>query len=71
MKTEIKYCVPCGFLPRAEELKKKMEKEFKAEVKLVEGEKGVFDVSVNNKLIFSKYKEGRFPTWDEIKKKAK
>ena len=71
MKVDIKYCGPCGFLPRAEELKQRMEKELKAQVKLIEGEKGIFDVSVNGKMIFSKHKEGRFPTWDEIKKLAR
>ena len=30
MKVDIKYCGPCGFLPRAEELKQRMEKELKA-----------------------------------------
>ena len=66
MKVDIKYCVPCGFLPRAKELKQQMEKEFKASVSLTEGDKGVFDVTVNDKLLFSKHKEGRFPTWEEI-----
>ncbi len=67
MKFDIKYCVPCGYLPRAKELKQKLEKEFKADVTLVDGERGIFDVTANGKLIFSKHKEGRFPEWDEIK----
>lgn len=69
MKIDIKYCVPCGYLPRAEELRKKLEKEFKAQVVLVEGARGVFDVTVEGELIFSKHKEGRFPEWEEIKRK--
>ena len=30
------------------------------------GERGVFDVLVDGKVIFSKHAEGRFPTDDEI-----
>lgn len=32
------------------------------------GERGVFDVLVGNKVIFSKHAEGRFPNEDEIVK---
>ncbi len=67
MKVDIKYCVPCGYLPRAKELKQKLEKEFTADVTLVDGERGIFDVTVDGKLVFSKHKEGKFPEWDEIK----
>jgi selT/selW/selH-like putative selenoprotein len=31
-------------------------------------DKGVFDVVVDGQLVFSRGKEGRFPTFDEIKK---
>lgn len=71
MKIDIKYCVPCGHLPRAQGLKSRIEKETGAEVTLTGGDKGVFDVTVDDKLIFSKHKEGRFPEWDEIKAKIK
>ena len=70
MKISIKYCVPCGYLPRAEELKQKLEK-LGAEIDLVEGDRGVFDVSVNGKLVFSKHQTGRFPEWEEIEGKVK
>jgi selT/selW/selH-like putative selenoprotein len=33
---------------------------------LVRGERGVFDVFVGDKVIFSKHAEGRFPKEDEI-----
>ena len=36
------------------------------ESKLVEGSGGIFDVTVDGKLIFSKQKEGRFPEHEEI-----
>lgn len=38
---------------------------------LVPSDGGVFEVSLDDKLIFSKKKEGRFPTHDEILKVVK
>jgi selenoprotein W-related protein len=35
---------------------------------LIEGSGGVFEVTADGKLIFSKKKEGRFPEHDEILK---
>jgi len=62
---KIKYCVPCGYLSKAEELKKALE-EKGAEVELLRGDRGVFDVWINNELVFSKHTEGRFPEIEEI-----
>jgi selT/selW/selH-like putative selenoprotein len=36
------------------------------DAKLVKGDGGVFDVRVDGRLIFSKKKEGRYPTNEEI-----
>jgi selenoprotein W-related protein len=33
---------------------------------LIEGSGGVFDVKVDDKLIYSKFQTGRFPEHDEI-----
>jgi len=33
---------------------------------LIKGDKGVFDVVADGKLVFSKYREGRFPEDSEI-----
>lgn len=38
---------------------------------LTEGSKGIFDVKVNGKIIFSKYSEGRFPEPNEVTKLLK
>ena len=38
---------------------------------LVPAGDGVFEVEVDDKLIFSKKKEGRFPEWSEIESKLK
>ena len=37
-------------------------------VALKPADKGVFDVILDGKLVFSKQQQGRFPTLDEIKK---
>jgi selT/selW/selH-like putative selenoprotein len=72
MEMKIVYCLPCGFITRAEWLKKDLEKNVKSvKVSLEGGEKGIFDVYADKRLIFSKYKEGRFPEPDEIMKMVK
>ena len=62
---EIVYCVPCGLLPQAEKLKNDL-KNVDATIKLKEGDKGVFDVFLDGKLVFSRYKEKRLPNLGEI-----
>ena len=67
MEMKIVYCVPCGHITRAEWLKRDLEKNIKGvKVSLQDGDKGIFDVYVDKKLIFSKHKEGRFPESNEI-----
>jgi selT/selW/selH-like putative selenoprotein len=34
--------------------------------RLVEGDKGIFDVAADGKLVFSKYRAGRFPDPGEV-----
>jgi len=67
---KIIYCVPCGHLPRAEAMKKELEKTG-ATVELIGGDKGIHDVYINGKLVFSRHKEGRFPEVNEIKEMLK
>jgi len=43
-----------------------IKKELGVESKLVRGGGGIFDVTVNDKRIFSKKDEGRFPSEKEI-----
>ena len=69
--TEIRivWCKPCGYLPRTKELENNLKKTFgnKISIESVPGEHGIFDVFVDDKLIFSKWKERRFPEFEEIK----
>ena len=43
-----------------------IKKEFGVDSQLVRGASGVFNVTVDNRKIFSKHEEGRFPTEREI-----
>jgi len=53
-------------LPQATSLAAELKSSFDVDAELVEGDKGVFDVVADGKLIFSKHQVGRFPTNDEI-----
>lgn len=64
-KIKIVYCVPCGHISRAEAMKAELEKH-DAFVELVGGDKGIYDVYVDDALVFSRHKEGRFPETEEI-----
>lgn len=70
---EITYCQPCGHQPRAVDMVSQLLAAYgmplnrKLSVALKPADKGVFDVVLDGKLIFSKQQAGRFPTLDEIK----
>ena len=54
---EIEYCVPCGFLERAEEIQHALLTSFGAEldrVALVTGDHGVLEVRADEQVIFEK-----------------
>ncbi len=71
---EITYCQPCGHQPRAVDIVSQLLATYgmplnrKLTIALKPADKGVFDVVLDGKLIFSKNQAGRFPTLDEIKK---
>lgn len=59
-EVDIEYCVPCGFLPRAEEVQHRLLDEFGSRldrVALVTGDHGVFTVSVDGERVFDKAEE--------------
>jgi len=43
-----------------------LQEKFNAEIELIAGSGGVLDVSVNGSEIFSKKKNGHFPTAEEL-----
>jgi len=58
---DIEYCVPCGHLPRAQEVQKEILEEYGQQVddvSLVTGDGGVFTVTVDGELVFDKSEEG-------------
>ena len=57
---EIEYCVPCGFLERAEDLQYALLSTFSEQlesVTLVTGANGVFAVRIDDDPIFEKHEE--------------
>jgi selenoprotein W-related protein len=53
-------------LPRASGLEAELVEAFDADVEIIRGSGGVYDVVVDGGLIFSKKSEGRFPDAGEI-----
>ncbi len=71
---EIKYCVPCKYLPLAlrhtEMLLTEFGKDIKT-VKLVPGDHGVYDIKVGGKKVYSTLKERRFPDYEVLQAAVK
>jgi selenoprotein W-related protein len=53
-------------MPQAASLAARLKENFDVDAKLIEGAGGIFDVTVDGDLIFSKHDKERFPTDDEI-----
>ena len=66
MKASIEYCMEWNYEPRAFSLRDKLFNLFGIESELIESGRGVFEVRLNNNLIFSKKQLGRFPEEGEI-----
>lgn len=73
-RVEIVYCTGCRWLLRAawmaQELLTTFEHEL-GEVALVPGSGGIFEVRVNDALIWSRQTEGRFPEIKELKQRVR
>ena len=66
MKISIQYCTSWGYLNQALSLRESIEKQFGVKAELIKGMGGVFEVSVNDNLLYSKKDLGRFPNENEI-----
>ena len=66
MKVSIEYCTSWGYLNQALSLRESIERQFGIKAELVKGMGGVFEVSVNDNLLFSKKELARFPDENEI-----
>ena len=67
---QIEYCTSCNYLPRALWIAAELLPDLQYEVTsfvFLPGTKGVFEVRLGDKLVFSKAATGRFPDPDELK----
>jgi len=69
-RIEITYCIQCRWLPRAcwvaQELLTTFQDEA-GEVALIPGKGGIFEVGVDNEIIWSRKEAGRFPEMKDRK----
>ena len=66
MNISIEYCTQWNYDVRALSLRESIESKFGIKAELIKGSGGVFEVSLNNSLIFSKKELGRFPNENEV-----
>ena len=69
-RLEIKYCTQCRWLLRAAWMAQEVLTTFETElgeVALVPGTGGIFDIHLNDELIYSRKEAGRFPESKELK----
>ena len=73
-RIRIQYCTQCRWLLRsawmAQELLTTFEQEL-AEVSLCPGTGGIFEISVNGRLVWSRKEMGRFPDITELKQRIR
>lgn len=73
-RVEILYCTQCRWLLRAAWLAQELLTTFETElgeVALIPGSGGVFEIRVEDRLIWSRRSEGRFPEAKEIKQRVR
>jgi selenoprotein W-related protein len=73
-RVEIRYCTQCRWILRAGWLAQELLSTFDTElgeVALVPGTGGVFEVRVDDELIWSRKEKGRFPEAKEIKQRVR
>ena len=68
VKISIEYCKQWNYGPRASSLETELKKDMgqNVDVELIAGSDGVFEIVVDNRLVFSKEEKGRFPDDGEI-----
>ncbi|HEY2734425.1 MAG TPA: SelT/SelW/SelH family protein [Polyangiales bacterium] len=73
-RIEVVYCTQCRWLLRAAWIAQELLSTFSddlAEVALVPGQGGVFDVRLDGELLFSRATEQRFPEAAELKQRVR
>jgi selenoprotein W-related protein len=73
-RVEIRYCTQCRWILRAGWLAQELLSTFDTdlgEVALVPGTGGIFEVRVNDELVWSRKEQGRFPEAKELKQRVR
>ena len=73
-RVEIRYCTQCRWILRAGWLAQELLSTFDTElgeVALVPGTGGIFEVRVDDQLIWSREEQGRFPEAKELKQRVR
>lgn len=73
-RVTIRYCTQCRWLLRAAWLAQELLSTFTdelGEVALIPGTGGVFEVHVDDRLVWSRKTEGRFPETAELKQRVR
>ena len=71
---EIHYCIQCRWILRAAWMAQELLQTFEsdiARVSLVPGSGGIFDIALNDQLIYSLMQEGQFPELKVIKQRIR
>jgi selenoprotein W-related protein len=71
---EIRYCTQCRWILRAGWLAQELLSTFDTdlgEVALVPGTGGIFEVRVDDELVWSRKEQGRFPEAKELKQRVR
>ena len=71
MKIEIHYCTEWNYKPQAASLAEELSDAFGVKAELIPGHGGIFDVIVDDNLVFSNSQAGRFPELGEVVTKLK
>lgn len=66
MKISIEYCTSWGYLNQALSLRESIQKQFGIKAELIKGTGGVFEIKLNDILLFSKKELHRFPEENEV-----
>ena len=66
MTIRIEYCVVWNYKTRALSLRDELSSKFGEIAELKPGDRGAFEVFLNNSLVFSKLRDDRFPDNQEI-----
>jgi len=66
MNISIEYCMQWNYEPKALSLRESIQKQFGIKAELIKGIGGVFEIKLNDILLFSKKELHRFPEENEV-----